>query len=81
MDYETAVFDADQKLKKVIPTSCDTDTAALKELIRMGVADFQKITIWRGPDCIYNGRDVNSATSNVRPRSGNGGYNHPSKDA
>jgi hypothetical protein len=58
MDYEARLFDSASLLKLVIPMSCETDTAALTQLIKMGIADFESVAIWRGCDCIYNGRNV-----------------------
>ena len=57
-DYEVRLFSKTGHPSIVIRTSCESDTAALVRIVRMGVTDYQSIEVWRDLERIYVGRNV-----------------------
>jgi hypothetical protein len=57
-DYEVDLFNDKGQLSIVISLACATDTAALCDIIKMGVVDYQRITVWRESECLYVGKQL-----------------------
>jgi hypothetical protein len=61
IDYEVLLFRENGKLSVIIPEICSSDNAAMCGLVRMGVANFQTIEVWRGLELIYVGSGVRNS--------------------
>ena len=75
MDYEIRIFSETGRSSIVVRASCETDTAALVKIARMGPIDYQYVEVWRDLERIYIGRNVPRnclQNGKVRDRAGPG---------
>ena len=57
-DYEIRIFSESGHSNIVVREFCETDTAALVKIARMGGIDYQCVEVWRDLERIYVGRNV-----------------------